>query len=161
MLERSLSKTEATNLYDQDFYQWTQQMAIALREGQWDQLDLENLAEEIESVGRSEKRELNSRLRVLLIHLLKWQFQSERRSHSWQSTITEQRIQLESVLADSPSLKGWVPDLLEVAYRQARIKAADETQLAIATFPDLCPYDLADVLRSDFWIDSPDVPHND
>lgn len=116
MLERSLSKAEATDLYEQDFFLWTQQMATALREGLLDQLDLENLAEEIESVGRSEKRELISRLRVLLIHLLKWQFQSERRSHSWQSTITEQRIQLELVLEDSPSFKGLVPDLLESAY---------------------------------------------
>ena len=157
MLERSLSKAEATDLYEQDFFLWTQQMAIALREGQLDQLDLENLAEEIESVGRSEKRELISRLRVLLIHLLKWQFQSERRSHSWQSTITEQRIQLELVLEDSPSLKGLVPNLLKGAYQQARVKAADETQLAIATFPEHCPYALADILRSDFWIDSPDV----
>ncbi|MBW4514637.1 MAG: DUF29 domain-containing protein [Timaviella obliquedivisa GSE-PSE-MK23-08B] len=157
MLERSLSEVEATDLYEQDFFLWTQQMATALREGRFDQLDIENLAEEIESVGRSEKRELASRLRVLLIHLLKWQFQSERRSHSWQSTITEQRIQLELVLEDSPSLKGLVPDLLEGAYQQARVKAADETQLAIATFPEQCPYALVDVLRSDFWIDAPDV----
>jgi Domain of unknown function DUF29 len=157
MLKRSLSKAEATDLYEQDFFLWTQQMAIALREGQLDQLDLENLAEEIESVGRSEKRELISRLRVLLIHLLKWQFQSERHSHSWQSTITEQRIQLELVLEDSPSLKGLVPDLLELAYQQARVKAADETQLAIVTFPEHCLYALLDILRSDFWIDSPNV----
>jgi hypothetical protein len=157
MLERSLSKAEATHLYEQDFFLWTQQMATALREGRLEQLDLENLAEEIDSVGRSEKREVVSRLRILLIHLLKWQFQPERRSHSWQSTITEQRIQLELLLEDSPSLKGLLPDVLESAYRQSRVKAADETQMAITIFPEPCPYALSDVLRSDFWMDSPGI----
>jgi predicted DNA-binding ribbon-helix-helix protein len=155
MLERSLTK--AADLYEQDFFLWTQQMATALREGRFEQLDLENLAEEVESVGRSEKRELASRLRVLLIHLLKWQFQPERRSHSWQSTITEQRIQLELLLEDSPSLKRQALEMLEVAYRQARVRASEETQMAIATFPEDCPYVLIDILRSDFWLDSPDL----
>lgn len=159
MLDQPLPELNFSSpLYDQDFYLWTQQMVAALRNGQLDRLDLVNLAEEIEGVGKSEKRELRSRLRILLVHLLKWQFQPQKRNHSWQSTITEQRIQIQAILEDSPSFKALLAEMMAMAYQQARVKAADETQLAIATFPAACPYQLVDVLRSDFWMNLPGIP---
>src|SRR5262249_30310326 len=92
--------------YDEDFYLWTQQQAASLREGKWQALDYANLAEEIESVGRSDKRELSNRLKVLVMHLLKWRYQPDVRQagHSWADTIWEQRGQMVAILEDSPSL---------------------------------------------------------
>jgi hypothetical protein len=132
-------------------------MAEALQTGQLEQLDLKNLAEEIEGLGRSEKRELRSRLQVLLMHLLKWQYQPQRRSHSWQSTITEQRIQLAGLLQDSPSLKPHLEEIFEDCYQAARQMEATETQLPIAQFPATSPYSIADALRITFWIDSMEI----
>jgi len=156
MLEQPL-KSAVTCLYEQDFYLWTQQMAEALQSGQLAQLDLENLAEEIEGLGRSEKRELRSRLQVLLMHLLKWQYQSQKRSHSWQSTITEQRIHLTGLLRDSPSLKPHLEEIFEDCYQDARQMAAIETQLPISQFPPTSPFSIPDTLRVNFWIDSSEI----
>jgi hypothetical protein len=91
-------------MYEQDFYAWSVQTATLIRQGSWSEIDALNLAEEIESMGRSEKRELINRLAILMMHLLKWQFQSERRSRSWEGTIDEQRQQVHDLLEDSPSL---------------------------------------------------------
>ncbi|BAC91519.1 DUF29 domain-containing protein, partial [Gloeobacter violaceus] len=91
--------------YRSDFHAWTVEQAAALKARQWDRLDIENLAEEIEALGRAERRELESRLAVLIAHLLKWQFQSERRSNSWQATIDEQRDQIARLLTSQPSLQ--------------------------------------------------------
>jgi uncharacterized damage-inducible protein DinB len=85
MLEQPVKTEQSHSLYEQDFYQWTQQMATVLRNGHFDQLDIENIAEEIESLGRSDRRELKSRLTVLLMHLLKWHCQPEQRNNSWLS----------------------------------------------------------------------------
>ncbi|MEN9232233.1 MAG: DUF29 domain-containing protein, partial [Thermostichus sp. DG02_5_bins_236] len=95
-------------LYDRDFYAWIQEQATLLKSGQWDQLDIANLVEEIESLGRQERRELVNQLGILLGHLLKWQFQPQLRGKSWRATITEQRRQIQRLLQDNPSLK---PDL--------------------------------------------------
>ncbi|MCU0568102.1 MAG: DUF29 domain-containing protein [Oculatellaceae cyanobacterium Prado106] len=149
---------KANLLYQQDFYQWTQQMAEALQHGHYEKLDLENLAEEIESLGRSEKRELRSRLQILLMHLLKWQYQPQRRSHSWQSTITEQRVQINGLLQDSPSLRPYLVEIFEDCYETARTLAAGETGMAIAHFPTSSLYSIEETLQLDYWIDSPDVP---
>lgn len=143
-------------LYDQDFYTWTQQMAVALRQQDWTALDIENLAEEIESLGKSDCRALKSRLEVLIIHLLKWQFQADRRSGSWRSTITEQRLRIQDLLADSPSLKNYLLSVLSEAHKNARKLATDETELALEVFPEDCPYALEQLLEVDNLL--PDDP---
>jgi hypothetical protein len=140
-------------LYAEDFYLWTQQQAALLRTGKWQELDYENLAEEIESVGRSEKRELGHRLEVLLMHLLKWQYQPEgrREGHSWEDTIWEQRRQLVALLQDSPSLRHEVAPRLAQHYPAARRKAHRDTRLPDATFPVMCPWSVEQVLDEEFW----------
>ena len=99
--------------HDDDFYAWTQEQAQLLRTGKFNQIDFHYIAEEIEDMGRSEKRELESRLELLLMHLLKWQFQPNLRSRSWQLTIKEQRLRLEKLLAENPSFKSFLADSLE------------------------------------------------
>jgi hypothetical protein len=142
------------SLYDIDFYDWTQQMAIALRQGRWQDLDMENLAEEIESLGRSDKRALTSRLEVLLMHLLKWAYQPEKRSNSWQATIVEQRIRILGLLEESPSLKPYLQAECDRSYANAGKLAAAETGLDLATFPERCPFTLKTVLTEGFLPES-------
>jgi Domain of unknown function DUF29 len=153
MLERSLSNAEATDLYEQDFYQWTQQMAIALREGRLERLDLENLAEEIESLGRSDRRALQSRLVVLLHHLLKWRYQPSQRTGSWKGTLSEQRRRIRVLLEDSPSLRSLLDESVAKCYGDARRQAADETGLPMTEFPEVCPFPMVDILDPDFLPD--------
>ena len=136
--------------YDEDFFAWTQEQARLLRAGELTDVDTENLAEEIESMGRSDKRELRSRLIQLLMHFLKWQYQPGFRSHSWTSTIAEQRDQVKESLEESPSLRPIVTADLSRAYKVARIKAAGETGLSEKTFPELCPYTPEQILSEDF-----------
>lgn len=143
----------SNSLYDRDFYAWANQQAALLREGRLDQADIENIAEEIESMGRSEKRELVSRLSVLLLHLLKWRFQPALRGTSWRLTIEEQRASLRDHLADNPSLQSQIPDANRSAYRSARNHAAIETGLARSLFPDACPFPFEDAMNDDFWPD--------
>ncbi|MFE4105559.1 DUF29 domain-containing protein [Almyronema epifaneia] len=138
--------------YDQDFYAWTQQMAAALRQQNWAALDIENLAEEIENLGKSDRRALKSRLEILIMHLLKWQFQPTQRSNSWKATITEQRLRIQDLLADSPSLKNYLNDTLPTAYRNAKRLAADETGLALSSFPETCAYSVEQLLENDQWL---------
>jgi hypothetical protein len=145
--------TAVSSLYEADFFRWTETMAAALRSGDFSQLDLENLAEEIESLGRSDRRELKSRLVVLLHHLLKWQFQHELRSGSWRGTINEQRRQILDILDDSPSLRPFLGVSLDSCYLNARREAADETGLAIAIFPNDCPYSIEAILNVEFLPD--------
>ncbi|MFW5666740.1 MAG: DUF29 domain-containing protein [Coleofasciculus sp.] len=114
--------------YETDYYAWTQQQAQFLQQQQWNCLDIVNLVEEIESLGRQERRELRNRLGVLLAHLLKWQFQPQNRSRSWLATIREQRFQVRQLLAESPSLKPYLVEAIELAYHSA--------VNAIAAFPD-------------------------
>ena len=136
--------------YDEDFYAWTVEQARLLRAGEVSALDTENLAEEIESMGKSDRRELRSRLTVLVSHLLKWQFQPEQRSSSWSGTIREQRRQIELVLADSPSLRPAVAEALAQAYAEAREDAAEETGLGQGAFPAECPFTAEQVLAHGF-----------
>lgn len=142
--------------YEADFVRWLDYQAELLRQGRAAELDLENLAEEVESIGRSDKREVENRLTVLLLHLLKYQFQPNKRSRSWLSTIDEQRRQLELVLRDSPSLlKSYAPTVFEDSYRYARRKASRETRLSIETFPETSPYTLEQTLDEDFLPETP------
>ena len=135
------------SLYDRDFYLWIQTTAQQLKEGQFNEIDIPNLIEEIESMGRSEKRELKSRLIVLLMHLLKWQYQPEKRSESWRSTISEQRICIEGLLEDSPSLQPLISEVFDDCYQKARLKAADETGIKLNFFPKESPFTLDETLN--------------
>jgi hypothetical protein len=137
--------------YQSDFYSWTQEQAALLKAGRLQELDIENLIEEIETMGRSEKRELESRLMVLLVHLLKWHHQPVRRGRSWQLTIDEQRLQFSKVLTDNPGLKSQLDQIINDAYSLAVIRSANETGLEKNVFPDTCPWDLEQILDEGFY----------
>jgi hypothetical protein len=141
----------SNSLYDRDFYAWANEQAALLRAGRLAEADLENIAEEIESMGRSEKRELNSRLRVLLMHLLKWRHQPMLRSKSWSNTIAAQRDDIVDHLADNPSLKDKLPEVLTSAYRKAILDAAAETGIDSSTFPSTCPWTYDQIMDAAFW----------
>jgi len=138
------------NLYKTDFYAWTQEQVSLLTNQQWDQLDTINLIEEIETLGRKERQELRNRLGILLGHLLKWQFKSEKRSNSWLSTIREQRIQIKLLLSDSPSLKPYLDEVFVTVYELGLALAIRETELGEQVFPEICPYTLDQTLNPEF-----------
>jgi hypothetical protein len=133
---------------EQDFYAWTQKQAQLLRTGKLDEIDWQNIAEEIEDMGRSEKRQLESRLEILIMHLLKWQFQPNLRSRSWQLTIKEQRLRLEKLLQENPSLQGNLMEVIAKVYPLASLSAERETGLSL--FPEVCPYHVTEILLDDF-----------
>jgi hypothetical protein len=139
--------------YETDVVAWAAEQAQFIRAGRFDQLDLEHLAEEIEDVGKSEQRELASRMAVLLVHLLKWQFQPQRRSNSWAGTIRVQRRQLAIAIQVTPSLKVALnnPDWQEIVWGDALTAATKETGLELDTFPEACPWEMVDVL-SEGWL---------
>ncbi len=141
--------------YDGDFNEWTQTQARALRSRRAAELDWENLAEEIESLGRSDQREVKSRVTTLLVHLLKWQYQSEKRSDSWADTIARERLELPFIFEQSPSLVAFAEAAFAKAYRLARSEAARQTRLPIRHFPLDPPFSMDDVLDPDFWPDGP------
>ncbi|HWD59248.1 MAG TPA: DUF29 domain-containing protein [Stellaceae bacterium] len=136
--------------YDDDFFAWTQEQARLLRNGELSQLDVENVAEELESMGRRDKRELDSRLEVLLTHLLKWHLQVQMRSPSWSGTIREQRRRIKKLLRESPSLNPAVAELLPEVYVEAREWAGRETGLIDSAFPAECPFTPEQILSEDF-----------
>jgi len=142
-----------SNTYESDFYGWAMEQAALLRAGRLDVADIANIAEEIESMGRGEKRELVNRLSVLLLHLLKWRFQPGFRSPSWQSTIREQRIRLRKHLTDNPSLKGNLDESFSEAYELAVIGASRETGLPESQFPKSIPYRYEQAVDDRFWPD--------
>lgn len=138
-------------LYDRDFYAWANEQAALLRAGKLSAADIEHIAEEIESMGRSEMRELVSRLAVALMHLLKWQYQPGGRGNSWRLTIEEQRNQLVRHLRYNPSLKSRVAEAIEDSYRDAILAAARETNLDRKAFPAVCPWTFEQITDEDFW----------
>jgi hypothetical protein len=142
-----------TTGYEEDFFAWTQDQARLLREGKLSAVDAENVAEEIESMGRSDRREIENRFIVLVMHLLKWQVQTEFRSRSWSSTIRDQRDEIASVLSESPSLRPLLDQPRSALYGRARRKAADETGLPERRFPAECPFTPAQILSEDFFPD--------
>jgi len=144
-------------LYEQDFYAWANEQAALLREGKLESADIQHIAEEIESMGRTEKRELVNRLAVLLMHLLKWQFQPQGRCTSWRLTIKEQRRELSDHLDDNPSLKAKLSEAISSAYARAQLTAARETNLPETTFPTTCPWSFEQMMEDDFWSES--TPH--
>lgn len=140
-------------LYETDFYAWTQRQADLLRLEEFSEVDWHNLIEEIETLGRSEKHEIKNRLTVLIMHLLKWQYQFERRPRSWRITIAIQRVDLADLLTDNPSLHTHLAEFITAAYPSAVKKAVIETRLPKATFPVTCPYTAAQILDEEFWPD--------
>lgn len=145
------TKPTANTLYESDFYAWTQEQARLLREKRWNDLDLENLVDEVEAVGRSDRRQIESRLEVLMAHLLKWKFQPGRRGSSWRTTIFEQRRRLTGLVEDSPSLREFQRQEVFDSYLAARLKAADETGIAFGLFPEECPFTPEQVLDLEFF----------
>jgi hypothetical protein len=142
--------------YDEDIAAWATEQARLIRGRQFDRLDIEHIADEIEDVGKSEKRELASRMAVLLVHLLKWQFQPERRGASWEGSIRHQRKRLGLALKAAPSLKTVLrdPDWCMAAWLDGIDRAAQETGLDEATFPETCPWDMATEVLKDGWLPS-------
>ena len=140
-------------LYDQDFYLWIQTTIQQLQERNLEQLDIENLIEEIDSMGRSEKRELKTRLVILIEHLLKLQYWIEEKddnARGWRNTVVEQRRQIAYTLADSPSLKVILNDVFLPCYQDARKDTINKYQLSSNLFPEEPPFSLAQVLNADF-----------
>src|SRR3984885_13612900 len=136
--------------YERDFYSWLMEQARHLRDGRFEALDCDNLAEEIESLGREQFNKLVSALRVLMAHILKWDHQPALRSRSWILSIQEQRIEITDVLDDNPGLKPRLMDAIARAYRRARIEAAKETGLEEDKFPAVCPYAFDDMITRIF-----------
>jgi hypothetical protein len=141
--------TYTTTLYNTDFYTWTAQTVQLLKERRFSELDLENLIEEIEDLGRSEYRALESRLEVLLMHLLKVRYQPEMYTKSWDLTIKEQRLRIQRLLRDSPGLKPKLPLAWEDAWEPALIKAQKETGLDVSAFPQENPFALEEAIAID------------
>lgn len=137
--------------YQQDFHAWLLNSAQLLREGRFSDLDIEHIAEELEGMARSDKRQLINRFAVLLAHLLKWQFQPGLRSKSWERTIREQRKRIQLLLDDSPSLRHEVKDKVRDAYDIAVLSAANETGLDEESFPVSCEYSLDEILSEGFY----------
>ncbi len=145
----------ALKLYETDFYAWTQEQAALLRSQQWGHIDLPNVIEEIESLGKQQRQELRNRLSVLLGHLLKWEYQSQHRSRSWLATLRVQRRDIVQLLKDNPSLQPYLAEALQEAYENARDLAMGETDLPEQTFPPHCPYPLAQILDDRFYPGEP------
>ncbi|MBE9057500.1 DUF29 domain-containing protein [Sphaerospermopsis sp. LEGE 08334] len=149
MTAPQLALTTNSNLYEQDFYLWIEITAKQLKAGNFAEIDLENLIEEIESMGRSEKRSLESNLVVLLMHLLKYKYQPEKRSRSWISTIFEHRRRLNKQFQDSPSLKKYFLETFAECYQDARQQASIETGLDLDIFPLESPFNTDECLNQD------------
>lgn len=138
--------------YETDFYLWTQQQADLLRQGQFNRVDLDlaNIAEEIESMGKQDRRAVSRYLQNVLMHLLKWRYQPERRGTSWWMSIDNGRYQIADILEESPSLKSQMDALTTKEYSRARKNAAGETGLPLTTFPEQCPFTVEQI-TGDYW----------
>ena len=162
MSKRQLEKVEtrkAETQYNADFFRWTQDTAELIQQRRFDELDLEHLAEEIQDMGLRDHREVRSRFIVLVMHLLKWQLQPERRGNSsWLATIGEQRRELNLVLEDSPSLRRVPKEQLPVIYRTVVEGAIREAQLSPTLFPSDCPYTADQILDDAFFSEGPLTP---
>jgi len=147
---RPMAPTDSAAAYDADFFAWTQRTAALLRARRFDEVDVENAAQEIEDMGRRDLRELNGRVEVVLVHLLKWQLQPQKRTASWQRSLLTQRSKIDVLLQDSPSLRPRLPDDLPRNYERAVRRAAFETRLSADKFPSRCPFTVAQILDADF-----------
>ena len=135
-----LNKNAPRARYDRDLYTWAVEQAALLRRGRVDEMDARNIAEELDDVGNEQYDKLESALRLILLHLLKWDHQPNRRSRSWWASIQIQRKHVEKVLRKNPGLKPHIEEAIGDAYGVARLEAAKQTKLDPRTFPDRCPY---------------------
>ena len=140
----------AHHYYKTDFFAWTQEQSALILARKWSEIDVEHLAEEVEDMGKSERRSLERRLEILLMHLLKWQIQKDRRSNSWRRTIKDQHRRLEKLLIENPSLKAELLEFVEDVYPSAIVAAANETGLDDENFPANCPYSVEQILDSNY-----------
>lgn len=143
-------------LYEQDYYCWLEQTALLLRQRAFSQINLENLIEEIEDMGRSEKRAMESNLRVVLVHLLKWKYQPQQRCGSWRGSIAEHRIRIRKALHESPSLKNYLLEVFAETYRDAIVVASQETELESSVFPPACEWTVEQTLDESWFPDEAD-----
>jgi predicted nucleic acid-binding Zn-ribbon protein len=139
--------------YAADLHAWAREQAALLRAGQLAAIDAANIAEELDDLGSEQYDKLESALRVLLTHLLKWEHQPERRGRSWAATIRVQRNHARKVLRKNPSLKAMLQEAITEAYEDARLQASGETDLPLVHFPEACPYDLAAIFDRAFEVD--------
>lgn len=145
----------SANLHEKDFHAWTIEQANLLKTGKLSEIDLDNLIEEIESMGASERNQLQNRLKVLIGHLLKWQFQPAYRSRSWNATIEEQRLSVIGLLEDNPSLTRILEERIAKAYPQGVLLAVKETSIDKKTFPASCPYSTEELLDRNYYPEGP------
>jgi len=146
----SQSETQTSKLYDRDYYVWTKETAKLLLQGRFADLDANNLLLEIEEMGKGEKKAVESNLIVVLLHLLKYKYQPEKRSGSWEGSIREHRRRLHRELEDSPSLKPYLETVFDKCYQSAREQAQFETKLHLETFPMSSSFTLEESLNADF-----------
>ena len=139
-----------TNLYETDFYAWTLEQSQLLQQGKWQALDIENLVEEIESLGKQQRQELRNFLGVVIGHLLKWDYQSEHRSKSWKATIREQRKEVLRLLKDNPSLQPYLQEAIADAHEAGLAIVVRETPLDYKDLPSECPYSVEQILDLSF-----------
>jgi hypothetical protein len=140
------------SLYERDYYTWALHQARALKEHRLEDLDWENLSDEVEGLAKTEWRELRSRLKVLVEHLIKWQLQPRRRTRSWRATIAVQRIEIRQHLARHPGLRPSIPEALAEAYEAARVEIS--IRLLGRTdprAPESCPWSFEQVMDQQFW----------
>jgi hypothetical protein len=150
--ERPPTKRRAR--YEEDYYTWVNEQVALLRAGRFDEIDAENIAEELSDLGKDEFAKLQSCLRVLLMHMLKWDQQPEHRTRSWVFSIREQRRRHARLMKQNPGLKPRLDEARDQAYEDARDWAANETHLPVREFPKRCPYDWKDILERPFEFDS-------
>ncbi|MBF0608096.1 MAG: DUF29 domain-containing protein [Candidatus Magnetobacterium sp. LHC-1] len=141
----------ARDLYEVDFYQWSFHNANLLRQGRFTEIDVENIVEELESMGRNNKRELANRLTVLIMHLLKWQYQPKRRSRGWRATINNQRRETKRLLEDNPSLKYNIETVMAKEFIESKRMFEDETGINAKELPETCLYTFDQLMDYDFW----------
>ena len=137
--------------YEGDLVAWAEANARLLRLGRLEEVDAEHIAEELEDMGKSERRALGSHLQNLVMHLLKWQYQPQRRGRSWRFSVLNARASVQAILDDSPSLAPRVEALMQKSWHLAREQAIAETGLPEERFPEACPYGIEQVLDSEFW----------
>jgi len=143
-------KPAAASLYDEDFAIWTAETARLLRACRFDEVDIEHVAEEIEDMGKRDKRELHRRLTMLILHLLKWKWQLEKQTRGWQATLLTQRAELDRLLEDSPSLRRAIPAAIAKVYPAVLRSAVLETGLPPEIFPSQCPFSPDQILDREF-----------
>ncbi len=139
-----------TSLYDRDYALWLEATIENLRLKNFEQVDWENVLDEFEAMSKRDRRSIKNNLVILLLHLLKWEFQPEMRSGSWAGSIIKHRQRLRDLLNDSPSLRNYVAEVISLAYSDAIIRAVNETRLDASVFPIDCPYDILNILNPSF-----------